>query len=48
MADLISAASPAKRAKELAELGIDYINIHVGIDQQMIGEDPLTALKSLK
>jgi 3-hexulose-6-phosphate synthase/6-phospho-3-hexuloisomerase len=48
MADLISAASPAKRAKELAELGIDYINIHVGIDQQMIGEDPLTILKSLK
>jgi 3-hexulose-6-phosphate synthase/6-phospho-3-hexuloisomerase len=48
MADLISTASPAKRAKELAELGIDYINIHVGIDQQMIGEDPLTILKSLK
>jgi 3-hexulose-6-phosphate synthase/6-phospho-3-hexuloisomerase len=48
MADLISAGSPAKRAIELAELGIDYINIHVGIDQQMIGEDPLTTLKSMK
>jgi len=48
MADLISAGNPAKRAKELAELGIDYINIHVGIDQQMTGEDPLTILKSLK
>jgi 3-hexulose-6-phosphate synthase/6-phospho-3-hexuloisomerase len=48
MADLISASAPAKRAKELAELGIDYINIHVGIDQQMMGEDPLRILKSLK
>lgn len=48
MADLISAGSPAKRAKELAELGIDYINIHAGIDQQMMGEDPLRTLKSLK
>jgi 3-hexulose-6-phosphate synthase/6-phospho-3-hexuloisomerase len=48
MADLISAGSPVKRAKELAELGIDYINIHVGIDQQMMGEDPLSILKLLK
>jgi len=47
MADLISASAPAKRAKELAEIGIDYINIHAGIDQQMIGEDPLHVLKSL-
>ncbi|HEX7575915.1 MAG TPA: orotidine 5'-phosphate decarboxylase / HUMPS family protein, partial [Candidatus Methanoperedens sp.] len=47
MADLISAGTPAKRAKELAELGIDYINIHVGIDQQMLGEDPLRILKKL-
>jgi len=48
MADLISAHAPSKRAKELTELGIDYINIHVGIDQQMMGEDPLHILKSLK
>jgi len=48
MADLISAHAPAKRAKELAELGIDYINIHTGIDQQMMGGDPLHFLKSLK
>jgi len=48
MADLISAHAPAKRAKELAELGVDYINLHTGIDQQMMGEDPLQFLKSLK
>jgi 3-hexulose-6-phosphate synthase/6-phospho-3-hexuloisomerase len=47
MADLISVGAPAKRAKELADRGIDYINIHVGIDQQMMGEDPLHILKSL-
>ncbi|MCZ7400011.1 MAG: bifunctional hexulose-6-phosphate synthase/ribonuclease regulator [Candidatus Methanoperedens sp.] len=48
MADLISAGGHAERAKELAEMGIDYINVHVGIDQQMIGEDPVKILKSLK
>ncbi len=48
MADLISAGDPAGRAKVLAEMGIDYINIHVGIDQQMVGEDPIRILKKLK
>lgn len=48
MADLISSEDPAQRAKELVELGIDYINIHVGIDQQMMGEDPVRILKKLK
>ncbi|MCZ7392925.1 MAG: bifunctional hexulose-6-phosphate synthase/ribonuclease regulator [Candidatus Methanoperedens sp.] len=48
MADLISTDNQAERAKELAELGIDYINIHVGIDQQMMGEEPIGILKKLK
>ncbi len=48
MADLISTDDPADRAKELANIGIDYINIHVGIDQQMTGEDPIKILKKLK
>lgn len=48
MADLISLKNPAKRARELTGLGIDYINIHSGIDQQMMGEEPLSVLKSLK
>ncbi len=47
MADLIS-TSHAERAKELVEFGIDYINIHVGIDQQMMGEEPVRILKKLK
>jgi 3-hexulose-6-phosphate synthase/6-phospho-3-hexuloisomerase len=48
MADLISTGDPAQRAVELEELGIDYINIHAGIDQQMTGEDPVKILKNLK
>ncbi|VVB97062.1 Bifunctional enzyme Fae/Hps [uncultured archaeon] len=48
MADLISAGDMAKRAPGLVDLGIDYINVHVGIDQQMMGEDPVSTLKTLK
>jgi 3-hexulose-6-phosphate synthase/6-phospho-3-hexuloisomerase len=48
MADLISVEDPVKRAAELAEAGLDFINIHVGIDQQMVGEDPLSILEKLK
>ena len=48
MADLISTGDPAERAKELSDMGIEYINIHVGIDQQMTGDDPIKTLKKLK
>ncbi|WP_306453651.1 3-hexulose-6-phosphate synthase [Candidatus Methanoperedens nitratireducens] len=48
MADLISTDDPARRAKELVEMGIDYINVHVGIDQQMTGQDPVRILRDLK
>lgn len=48
MADLISVEDPAKRAAELTEAGLDFLNIHVGIDQQMVGEDPLNILEKLK
>lgn len=47
MADLITSPQPVKRAKELEELGIDYLNVHVGIDQQMTGTDPIEVLKSV-
>ena len=48
MADLISADDPANRAAQLVDMGIDYINIHAGIDQQMTGEDPVKLLKKIK
>jgi 3-hexulose-6-phosphate synthase/6-phospho-3-hexuloisomerase len=47
MADLISAPDPVARAVELESLGVDYINVHVGIDQQMMGKDPLTILMEI-
>lgn len=40
-ADLIMTADPAKRASELERLGVDIINIHVGLDQQVLGAKPI-------
>ncbi len=48
MADLISANDPANRAVQLAGMGIDYINIHAGIDQQMTGNDPVKDVRKFK
>ncbi|HII00723.1 TPA: bifunctional hexulose-6-phosphate synthase/ribonuclease regulator [Methanosarcinaceae archaeon] len=47
MADLISAPDPVGRAVELEGLGVDYINVHVGIDQQMMGKDPVSILMEI-
>jgi len=47
MADLLSVDDPVSRAKELEELGIDCICVHVGIDQQMKGVDTLEILKNV-
>jgi len=47
MVDLINTQNPVERAKELEDLGVDYINVHVGIDQQMIGMDPFEILKEV-
>jgi len=47
MADLINVDDPVSRSRELAALGVDYINAHVGIDQQMIGRSSLDLLRRL-
>lgn len=47
MADLISAPDPIKRAVELEALGVDYVNVHIGIDQQMIGRNPISLLREI-
>jgi 3-hexulose-6-phosphate synthase/6-phospho-3-hexuloisomerase len=47
MADLINVQDPVSRSCELADLGVDYINAHVGIDQQMIGRSSLDLLHRL-
>jgi len=46
-ADLISCTEPAKRAVELEEMGIDIINIHVGLDQQVLGFNPIDLVREV-
>ncbi len=47
MVDLINHPQPAKRAKEVEKLGADYVCVHVGVDQQMLGKDPLQVLRDV-
>jgi len=47
MVDLIGVKDKVKRAKELEKLGVNYLCIHVGIDEQMIGKKPLEVLQSI-
>jgi 3-hexulose-6-phosphate synthase/6-phospho-3-hexuloisomerase len=47
MVDLIGVSNPSKRAKALEQLGVNYLCIHVGIDEQMHGENPRTILPTL-
>ena len=47
MVDLIGVKDKVKRAKELEKLGVDYLCMHVGIDEQMIGKKPIEILSFL-
>jgi len=47
MVDLIGVKDKLTRAKELEKLGADYLCIHIGIDEQMIGKNPIDILKSI-
>ncbi|NPE29650.1 bifunctional hexulose-6-phosphate synthase/ribonuclease regulator [Methanococcoides sp. SA1] len=47
MADLIIVEDPVSRAIELELMGVDYINMHTGIDQQMTGKDPNPILEKM-
>ena len=47
MVDLINHPDPAKRAKEVEGLGADYVCVHVGVDQQMLGKNPLDVLRAV-
>ncbi len=46
MADLIECPNPVERAREIEDL-VDYICVHVGIDQQMVGVDPVEVLEQV-
>ena len=45
MIDLIGVKNKINRIKDLEKFGIDYICIHIGIDEQMTGKKPLEILK---
>jgi len=45
--DLIGIKNPVERAKEFENLGVDYVNLHIGIDQQTKSEFPYPTLKRL-
>ncbi|KYK32185.1 MAG: bifunctional hexulose-6-phosphate synthase/ribonuclease regulator [Thermoplasmatales archaeon SG8-52-3] len=47
MVDLIGVKDKINRAKELQKMGVNYLCIHVGIDEQMTGKTPLETLSSL-
>jgi len=47
MADLIGVSDIQKRARELQNLGIDYICVHTAFDVQKKGRTPLGGLKEL-
>ena len=47
MLDLLTVPDPVKRSRELEALGVDYICVHVGIDQQMTGRDTIDFLRDI-
>ncbi|WP_048152148.1 bifunctional 3-hexulose-6-phosphate synthase/6-phospho-3-hexuloisomerase [Palaeococcus ferrophilus] len=47
MVDLIGVKDKVKRAKELEAMGVDYILVHTGIDEQLQGKSPLEDLEKV-
>jgi 3-hexulose-6-phosphate synthase/6-phospho-3-hexuloisomerase len=45
--DLIGVADPAGRAVQVEALGVDYVNVHCPIDEQMEGKTPWDRLKEV-
>jgi 3-hexulose-6-phosphate synthase/6-phospho-3-hexuloisomerase len=47
MVDLLNVDNPVERGKHVSNLGVDYLCVHVGIDQQMSGKKPEYILMDL-
>ena len=45
--DLINTKNPVERAKDLERLGVDFVSLHLGIDQQSESDFPYPTLKRL-
>ena len=46
--DLLGADDPVERAREVVALGVDLVNVHTPIDDQMVGRDPFETLRSIR
>ena len=47
MADLFNVPDKVARAKQLEKMGVDYVCVHVGVDEQMVGGSPLEELRKV-
>jgi 3-hexulose-6-phosphate synthase/6-phospho-3-hexuloisomerase len=47
MVDLMGVADKPARAREVAEMGVDYLCLHVGVDAQMEGGNPLGEVQAI-
>ena len=47
MVDLFNVRDKTARAREVERMGVDYICVHVGVDEQMVGGTPLSELEGL-
>ena len=47
MIDLFNVRDKIARAREVERMGADYICVHVGVDEQMVGGTPVAELKGL-
>jgi len=47
MIDLIGVKNKLKRARELERIGVDYILVHTGIDEQKAGKNPIEEIKEI-
>lgn len=48
LVDMINVADLEKRAREVDALGVDYICVHTGYDQQAAGQSPFEDLQTIK
>ena len=46
--DLLGAADAVQRAREVAALGVDLVNVHTPVDDQMVGRDPFDLLRAIR
>lgn len=45
--DLMNVSSPGERGKKVEEMGADFVQIHISVDAQMRGEDPINFVREI-